>query len=97
MLEILQGKQYSGAAADAWSLGVIMYCLLTGCFPWEGDTEQEWTKNASMGKFWIPTVISKECEQLLCGLLTVDPTHRLSISAIQKFPWLFAEAMQTNQ
>ncbi|KAM6968054.1 putative serine/threonine-protein kinase SBK3 [Aplochiton taeniatus] len=26
---------------DSWALGVLVYCLLTGCFPWEESTHQD--------------------------------------------------------
>jgi len=34
--EICQRKEYCGLAADLWSLGVIMFVMLTGTHPFKG-------------------------------------------------------------
>jgi len=34
--EILQGKVYFGKPADMWALGVLIYTLVQGTFPFEG-------------------------------------------------------------
>ncbi|KAM6910405.1 putative serine/threonine-protein kinase SBK3 [Xenentodon cancila] len=45
---------------DSWSLGVLIYCLLTGCFPWEESTHDD----SSYRKFkkWFDREADKEDE-----------------------------------
>jgi serine/threonine protein kinase len=36
--EVIEGKTYDGMAADMWSCGVILHCIVTGGFPWRNST-----------------------------------------------------------
>lgn len=37
--EIIQKKEYRGEGADIWALGVMLFVMLTGCFPYKGSTD----------------------------------------------------------
>ena len=39
--EIVRKSEYNGFKADIWSLGVVLYVLLTGKFPFKAKTEKE--------------------------------------------------------
>ena len=38
--EIILRREYYGAAADIWAVGVVMYVLLTGVFPFRSCDEK---------------------------------------------------------
>jgi serine/threonine protein kinase len=80
--EMILGRKYSGFEVDLWSLGVVLYSMLTGFFPFRtvGDIVE--------GKFVAPTEVSPDCVNLLQSMLTVDRASRIKLSGILHHPWI---------
>ncbi|XP_051032307.1 putative sperm motility kinase W [Phodopus roborovskii] len=86
--EILAGKPYDGLAVDMWSLGVVLYVLVTGQFPYEERTYHGMHKVISKTKYPLPYHLSKPCCQTIGRLLAVPTRHRITISQLQERRWL---------
>ena len=84
--EIVNKKEYYGPPADMWSLGVLLYAMLCGSFPFKGVTELELYRNISKGLFSVPTYVSGLARNLICKLLNVNPQRRPSADDIAKDP-----------
>lgn len=87
--EILRsGERYSGRAADMWSLGVVLYTMLVGRYPFNDSEHASLFAKISRGRFGLPDTLSPRARCLVRSLLRRDPTERLSAADVLLHPWL---------
>ncbi|CAM1309911.1 MARK1 (predicted) [Pycnogonum litorale] len=86
--ELFQGKKYDGPEVDVWSLGVILYTLVSGSLPFDGQNLKELRERVLRGKYRIPFYMSTDCENLLKKFLVLNPAKRASLETIMKDRWM---------
>jgi len=86
--EIMLESKYIGPEVDVWSMGVILYTMTTGLFPWEGDSLPEVMRNAVKGNYTVPDFISSDCKDLINRMICIVPLKRATIAEIKTHPWL---------
>lgn len=60
--EIVARKEYTGFCADIWAMGVLLYALLCGSFPFRGQNDRDLYRKIVRGVFHIPDFVGEGSE-----------------------------------
>jgi calcium-dependent protein kinase len=78
-------------ASDIWSIGVIMYIMVTGKQPFYGRGKQEVLNKVKNGKYDIKSLYYSKCsnsvKDLIRKMLVTDPRKRMTIEACLEHSW----------
>ena len=87
--EVLRGEY--NEKCDIWACGVILYILLCGYAPFDGETDEEIHSKVLEGKFEFPEEdwknVTDEAKNLIKKMLTMDIDKRISALETMKDPW----------
>jgi serine/threonine protein kinase len=94
--EIVAGDGYSTGASDCWSAGVVLYMMLCGFPPFMEEDMALLFALIMTGTYAFSSpswdAISQPAKDTVSGLLTVDPSKRLSASQAVALPWVAGAA-----
>eukprot|EP00741_Cyanophora_paradoxa_P008044 tig00001249_g7783.t1 len=89
--EALSGQSYEGRAVDVWAMGVMLYVMVVGQYPF-GDP------NTNMGQLYtriraaqynaIPPHVSPACQDLVARIMQADPRARITLEGLRAHPWV---------
>lgn len=82
------GDGYNGAKADAWSVGILSYILLTASHPFVDGDGELLTGAMKRGDVEYPDELSQGAIHFLGRLLTADARKRYSTAQAGLHPWL---------
>eukprot|EP00054_Salpingoeca_dolichothecata_P022052 m.143108 g.143108 ORF g.143108 m.143108 type:complete len:780 (+) comp24205_c0_seq1:130-2469(+) len=86
--EIIANEKYCGPAADIWSLGVIVYAILTGGLPFNDDNAATNLQRITAAEYDPPAGVSPEATHFIDSILRRNPSERPSLSELWNHPWI---------
>uniref|UniRef100_A0A804P0P9 calcium/calmodulin-dependent protein kinase n=1 Tax=Zea mays TaxID=4577 RepID=A0A804P0P9_MAIZE len=93
-------RQDVSAASDMWSVGVILYILLSGCPPFHAPTNREKQQRILQGEFSFQDhtwkTISSSAKELISSLLSVEPYKRPTASDLLGHPWVIGDCAKQD-
>lgn len=86
-----EGK-YDAKACDVWAMGVLLYLLVTGKYPFEDPKQANnviaTLQNIRNGRMRpLPARVSPECVDLISCMLQQDPQKRITLADMCAHPW----------
>lgn len=85
--EMLKHKRYKAEPATVWSIGVLLYRMLTGFWPFNTDIDIVYCR------YQMPTNISHRCVDFLHRSLAEEPSNRITLLYLLNHSFLFPHCM----
>ena len=85
--EILKGYPYDGFITDIWCCGIILYAMLCGYLPFDGDNNQEIFQSIVECNPEFPDFLEDDSVNLLSWILNSEPKDRITINEIKYHPF----------
>jgi serine/threonine protein kinase len=92
--ELVMGKEYCGLCTDMWALGVVLYGMLVGQLPFQGQTESQLYAKIRRGSFRFPDGLSELPRRLVSGLLRIDAPGRPTAAQALQHRWVRPQACE---
>lgn len=89
--ECCLGLTYHGKVADTWAVGVTLYCMILGQYPFLGETLQDTYEKIVNNPLVLPDDMNPQLKNLLEGLLCKEPNMRMTLKAVAEHSWVTGE------
>ncbi|KAK7261370.1 hypothetical protein RIF29_27679 [Crotalaria pallida] len=89
--ECCLGLTYHGKASDTWAVGVTLYCMILGEYPFLGDTLQDTYDKIAHNPLVLPDDINSQLRNLIEGLLCKDPRLRMTLGDVAEHKWVIGD------
>eukprot|EP01023_Acetabularia_acetabulum_P049871 TRINITY_DN5354_c0_g1_i1.p1 TRINITY_DN5354_c0_g1~~TRINITY_DN5354_c0_g1_i1.p1 ORF type:complete len:330 (+),score=48.80 TRINITY_DN5354_c0_g1_i1:3-992(+) len=96
-------RGYDGTKSDVWAIGVLLFVMLLGMFPFEHSNHPNPDRSAAYLEVWLQQIksswrenprvsrhasrLSRECRDLLDKIFELDESKRITIPQIKQHPW----------
>ncbi|XP_071444862.1 serine/threonine-protein kinase 40-like [Hetaerina americana] len=82
--DVLRGKPYLGKPSDMWALGVVLFTMLYGQFPFYDPSPSQLFAKIKTASYVIPKDgrVTDDAVSLIVNLLVLDPVRRYTASQV---------------
>jgi len=87
--EWIRHQRYHANPATVWSLGILLFDMVTGDIPFEKDSE------ICAAKLTYRKEVSAECKDLIQSCLCVCPENRIQLNDMLNHPWMTKTKMSS--
>lgn len=85
--EIINREYYDGLKIDIWAMGVILYKMVCGGYPFGMEEDLDLEMRIRKGKIDFPDFVGNLCKDLIGKCLRVEPEKRLDVWGIEGHGW----------
>ena len=82
---------------DNWCIGILMFELLTGNIPFQGNDQQTLNANIIRNKICWPKDMDLSAKDLISKILKTDPSERISLTEMLKHPFFVKHVDKINE
>ena len=91
--ELISRQPYDGTRADVWSLGVLLFAMLSAALPFNNDDEDEVVRAVTAGDFaFAPKAswkkVTPQAIDVVSRLLRVRPEARATLAELRAHAWI---------
>lgn len=80
--EMLSVGSLDNKPADIWSLGILLFIMVTNRIPWIGNNDEDIMIEISSADIKYPSLMNEVIQDVVCGCCKVNPKDRISLEDI---------------
>jgi len=86
--ELISGIPYDGSKVDIYALGVTLYTMLHGCYPYYHENKNKMYNMILKKELEVDAALTHECADLLARMMHKNVDRRITIQQIKEHPWM---------
>jgi serine/threonine protein kinase len=94
--EVVNKQPYRGREVDVWSMGILLYTILCGRFPFSHPNMLSLFTMIKQNQYSVPAPLSEDAQDLIQRMLDKDFDKRIKIEGILEHNWLRRPIIQVD-